>query len=87
MTDAEVRAVVAEAFRYANVHGVWNDALCRRFLAGEGDVALDQLELDSLAAMEVCIGIEVNSGVELVPDQLRKIATLRQLVDLVRARA
>lgn len=87
MTEAEIRGVVAAALTDAGAHGDWNGELAHRFVAGECDVHLDQLELDSLATMELCIGIEVHCGVEIVPDQLRRVTGLRQLAALVGKRA
>ena len=57
------------------------------FLAGVHDVPIDTLDMDSLAEMEVCIAIEVNAGVSIVPEQLRKIGTLGRLVALIQAQA
>ena len=47
------------------------------------EVPLDALDMDSLAEMEVCIAIEVNAGVSILPEQLRKIGTLGRLVALI----
>jgi acyl carrier protein len=39
--------------------------------------------MDSLAAMEICIGLEANWGAVIVPDDLRRIGSLANLVRIV----
>lgn len=80
MTEREIRLMLVEAMLSASVFGVrdggWTDA----FLAGTRDIAMSDLQMDSLGAMELCIAVEVNTGVEIVPDELARMATLGTLV-------
>jgi acyl carrier protein len=85
MTDEQVRGVIVEALEYSSVIALRDKNLTEAFLAGTHEVPVDLLDMDSLAEMEVCIAIEVNSGVSIVPDQLRKIGTLGRLVALIQA--
>ena len=57
------------------------------FLAGESAVTMEELEMDSLAKMELCIAIEVGTGVSLAPEELERYPTLGALVDDVEKRA
>jgi acyl carrier protein len=51
------------------------------FIDGKIDATLDDLKLDSLARMELCIAIEVSLGVSLAPEELERYRSLRELVD------
>jgi acyl carrier protein len=74
MEIAQLRQAVLEALRAA-VPGGLDDATSRSFLAGELDVDLARLVMDSLARMEFCIAIELSTGVTLLPTQLAELAT------------
>ena len=50
------------------------------FLDGTLDATFAELELDSLARMELCIAIEVALGVSLAPEELERYPTLGALV-------
>lgn len=83
METAHVRRALLEALRTA-VPGVFDEDQCRSFLAGELDVALDGLDMDSLARMEFCIAIELSTGVTLLPAQLADLATTQDLERRIR---
>ncbi|MBG56735.1 acyl carrier protein [Porticoccus hydrocarbonoclasticus] len=53
------------------------------FVAGVWDIELTELEIDSLSAMELCIGLEVEWGLTVLPEDLNRLSTLGQLVDRV----
>lgn len=80
MTASEIRQMLVEAMLGASVFGLRDQGLTDAFLAGEADVAIEALDMDSLGAMELCIAIEVNTGVEIVPDNLETLETLGALV-------
>ena len=82
MTSEEARRVLLQAMRYANVQGL-SSAQGEAFVAGEADIQLDRLDMDSLAAMELCIAIEANGGASITPDQLKAAATGSALVRLI----
>ena len=83
MTEYEIRTVIVEALDYANVVGIRDHNMIPLFLEGSEDIDFNQLSIDSLATMELCIAIEVNAGVSIVPDELQKIGTLNRLVEIV----
>jgi acyl carrier protein len=72
--------MLVEALETANIFELRNNGWAQEFLAGTRDVAFGDLDMDSLAAMELCIAIEVNAGVSILPDDLPKIGTLAGLV-------
>jgi len=76
--------MIVGALAAADVHAMRDRALAPAFLEGRRDIRFTDLDMDSLAVMELCIAIEVNSGVSLVPEDLLKMATLYQLVARVR---
>lgn len=84
MTDQEVRIMIAEALEYASVIAMRHKELTPVFMEGRVDISMDDLEMDSLAAMELCIAIEANTGMSIVPEDLVRLGTLNRLVDAVR---
>lgn len=87
MTEAEIRQVISDALVYAAVPLFADSPEQADFLAGRRDIAMGEYEIDSLAAMELCIAIEANLGVEIVPGDLAEIATLGGIVALAQERA
>jgi len=85
MNEQQIRAMVVEALEYSNVIALRDKNLTGDFLAGLNEVPIDALDMDSLAEMEVCIAIEVNAGVSILPERLRKIGTLGRLVALIQS--
>ena len=85
----------ARTIRQAIVDGLEAGAVVRigrrdtrsSFLAGEIDIAFADLEMDSLARMELCIAIELGTGVSLAPEELDRYTTLEALVRDVQERA
>ncbi|RYE08314.1 MAG: acyl carrier protein [Hyphomicrobiales bacterium] len=84
MTDEDIRRLIAEALRYAAVPHFRDSDVEAAFVAGARDIAVRDLDIDSLASMELCIAIETSTGVSIVPGDLVSIASLGQLVDRVR---
>lgn len=85
MTENQIREIVADALDYAAVPQFRGSELRAQFVAGSQDIAFDELEIDSLAAMELCIAIETNSGVSILPAELAEFGSLGALVKRVEA--
>jgi acyl carrier protein len=83
MTESEIREVIADALDYAAVPQFRGSDARAQFVAGARDIAFDELEIDSLAAMELCIALETNSGVSILPAELPEFGTLGALVKRV----
>jgi hypothetical protein len=77
------RQFVLDALEQAGVVGIRNHPKREAFLAGAGDISFKDLEMDSLARMELCIYIEVNAGIEIGPDQLDEAASLSGFLTLI----
>lgn len=84
MSEQELRLMIAEALEYASVIAMQHKGLTAVFLDGGTDIPLEDLEMDSLATMELCIAIETNTGVSIVPDDLVRLGTLNRLVEALR---
>ena len=83
MTEQDIREVIADALDYASVPRFRGSALREQFVSGTGDVSFDALEIDSLAAMELCIAIETSAGVSILPAELPEFGSLGALVKRV----
>ena len=59
MTESDVRTIIVDALEYASVFGLRDAGLTQPFLNGEQDARLDELAIDSLAIMELCIALEI----------------------------
>lgn len=84
MTESEIRLSIAELLRDAGIFHLRDENVERAFIDGSYDAHLDQIGIDSLAAMELCIGLEVHWGSTLVPEDLNRVGTLQSLVRIVK---
>ena len=76
-----IRMVILDGLEAGAVHLSRKEPFRAGFLAGELAAPLDELEMDSLAKMELCIAIEIGTGVSLAPEELERFPTLGALVD------
>ena len=83
MTEIEIRHIIADALDYAAVPGFRGSDLRARFVGGTRDIGFDELDIDSLAAMELCIALETNSGVSILPSELPRFPSLGALAKRV----
>jgi Phosphopantetheine attachment site len=79
MTAQEARIFIATALSSSNVFMLRDFGMTEQFVSGGFDIGLAELEMDSLAAMEFCISIELNTGVSILPDELVKFNSLQQI--------
>ena len=80
MEARAIRAALVEGLEAGGVWQVNRVDLRERFLAGELDLTFAELAMDSLAKMELCIAIEVATGVSLAPEELDRHESLGALV-------
>jgi len=69
---SNVRRAVFDALRAAAPHSV-GEEMRATFLAGGSNLSLAELDLDSLSQMELCIAIELSTGVSLLPSELAEL--------------
>lgn len=84
MTDGEIRKIIADALLYAAVPLFRGSDREREFVEGRADILFSELDIDSLAAMELCIALEANAGASILPQDLAKLKSLNRLVQRVR---
>jgi hypothetical protein len=85
LSDEEIKRHVVAALEGASAAAGRNPRIAD-YVAGRIDVAMHELELDSLAGMEFCIAIELSTGVSIVPHELQELGTLTRVADSIRAR-
>lgn len=66
MTE-QIREMLLTALNAAWYGDSFGPAITKAVVAGDRSLLLDQLEFDSLAWMEFCISVELQSGLELTP--------------------
>lgn len=75
-TSNELRAELAQMLRESGVFGLHDQGLEEDFVAGLTNPLLADLGIDSLAEMELCIAIEEEFNVSIVPAELGGLKTL-----------
>ena len=85
MTEDAIRAIIAAGLEQGACFALRNNGWTEDFIAGRRDVAFAEMDIDSLAIMELCIAIEVETGVSILPDDLAQCQTLSAVAALVKA--
>jgi len=75
--------MLLEAVTAANNGFAPGRELARAIARGGAGVTLGDLHFDSLAWMEFCISIELNTGAELTPGHLQQFQTLADIATWV----
>lgn len=83
MSEEELRRMLVDTIDASTIVGLRRSGLMEEFLAGTGDVPFAALEMDSMGAMELCIAVEVHTGVEIVPAELADLGSLGGVVAAV----
>lgn len=84
MTESDIRQMISMGLEQGSCFALRNNGWKEDFLAGRRDVAFADMDIDSLAIMELCIAIEVESGVSILPDEMVQCATLGAVVEQVK---
>lgn len=85
MSDS-VRDVLLGAISAARYGAPPPPAIAAAIAAGDRETRLDQLRFDSLAWMEFCISVELQSGQELTPEDITNMQYLFEIEEWLRAR-
>ena len=86
MDARKVREALIEGLEAGGISQACQVSFRGPFLDGTRDATFAELDLDSLARMEVCIAIEVALGISLAPEELQRYRSLGALVDDLTAR-
>ncbi|MFI4924973.1 MAG: acyl carrier protein [Vicinamibacteria bacterium] len=81
-----IRQVLIDGLEAGGVSEARSIRFREPFLDGSIDATFEELALDSLARMEVCIAIEVALGISLAPEELQRYASLGELANDLRER-
>jgi hypothetical protein len=85
MSD-KVRDILLVALR-AGRHGVApTQAVAQAVAGGDRTMRIDQLRFDSLAWMEFCISVELQSGQELTPEDIEHMHYVFEIEEWLGAR-
>jgi acyl carrier protein len=74
--DRHTREALVHMVRVAGIFGLRDDDLEQDYIDGAIDPRLDSIGMDSLSEMELCIAIENEWGVSIVPAELGELKTL-----------
>ena len=80
MNESDVREIIADALEDASVTLFHDKGLRSSFLEGRRDVALAELEIDSLGVVELCILIEEKTGVSVIPADVEAMTFLSEVL-------
>lgn len=86
MGEVDIRQMLVDAIDASTIVGLRRSGLMEGFLNGTADIPFALLEMDSMGAMELCIAVEVNTGVEIVPMELAELGSLGAVVASVMER-
>jgi acyl carrier protein len=86
MLSSNDRSLLVKLFRRSGIFYLRNNNLETDFINGTYDMSVHELEMDSLAAMEFCIAVEMELNIEVLPHDLAKIATLTDLTTIITCR-
>jgi hypothetical protein len=86
MGEGELRQMLVDAIDESTIVGLRSSGLMVGFLNGTTDIPFEALEMDSMGAMELCIAVEINTGVEIVPAELLELGSLGAVVKSITER-
>ncbi len=78
-SERQAREILTRILRDASVFYLRNKELETAFIEGHYDASFNEVEIDSLAIMEICLSLEVGWGSELVPDDILSVETIGKL--------
>jgi hypothetical protein len=83
----QIREMLLMAIRAARHGTPPGPSITQAVTIGDRELSLDRLEFDSLAWMEFCISIELQSGQELTPAHIGRMQYFYEIEDWLGARA
>jgi len=79
----ELRKALVQMLYVAGIFGLRDDNLESEYIEGKIDPGMDNIGIDSLSEMELCIAIERRWGVSIVPEELGSLKTLNGIIERV----
>ena len=84
-TNDRIRKIVIAAVRAARNGFPPEPGIAQAIATGSREITIDRLEFDSLAWMEFCISIELQSRQELTPADIEGMRYVAEIEDWLRA--
>lgn len=81
MDERTLREAMADGLEAGGVSYLTHQGRRRAFVAGERDFTIAELAMDSLARMELCIAIELCTGVSMLPEEVERHPSLGAIAD------
>lgn len=84
MNDQEIRVAIVNGLAQAMAILFRDAEISEDFIDGKADMRIEDMQLDSLSIMELCISIELDTGASILPEEMMQIESLEQLVGVIR---
>ena len=82
----QIREILLSAVSAGRFGAPPEPSIAQAIAAGDRELSIDQLKFDSLAWMEFCIAVELQSGQELTPADIEGMQFVFQIEEWLRAR-
>ena len=86
MATERPRDLLLQACVAARYGAALSPSITESIGAGDSSLRLDQLGFDSLAWMEFCIFVELETGLELTPAHIHKMSLVHEIEDWLQLR-
>ena len=86
MEIERVLITLIKIFDDASISEIREDQVKKDILSGDLDLLFDNIDMDSLACMEICIGIELEIGTTLTPYELLETGSLQNVAKMITSR-
>jgi acyl carrier protein len=83
MNDREIRVAIVNGLTQATAILFRDAEISEEFIAGQADMRIEDMELDSLSIMELCISIEIDTGVSILPEEMVHVENLNELARII----
>lgn len=85
MAESEriLRQHLVRLIHQAGIFGLRDDDLEDPFISGDVNPSLEDIGIDSLSELELCIGIENELGVTISPAELVELTRLDHIIDRI----
>ncbi len=83
MNDRDIRVAIVNGLHQASAILFKDADISEEFVAGKADMRIEDMQMDSLSIMELCISIELDTGVSILPEEMVQIESLEALVRVI----
>jgi acyl carrier protein len=83
MNDRDIRIAIVNGLAQATAILFRDAEISEDFIAGKADMRFEDMQLDSLSIMELCISLEIDTGVSILPEEMLQIESVGQLAHVI----